>query len=124
MCVHTSTHVEYMHKYVYQYTQALGALESALRQAALLRDRVIWPRTVLACDFRVKRLGINPGAPGFAYLFYPHKNMTKSGMPPHILLAGDCADAAYVFRPVPDEVISLCFTFVCVLFACMRVWSC
>ena len=46
---------------------------------------------------------INPGAPGFAYPFHPHKSMKERGDVPHILLAGDCADAAYLFRPVPMD---------------------
>ena len=64
---------------------------------------VPWVRTTLASGFKVKRLGINPGAPGFVYTFYPHQSMKDRGFPPHILLSGDCSDAAYVFRPFINE---------------------
>ena len=35
--------------------------------------------------FSVKRAGINPGAPGFVYPFYPHKSMRRTSQPPHLL---------------------------------------
>ena len=35
--------------------------------------------------FSVKRAGINPGAPGFVYPFYPHKSMRRASHPPHLL---------------------------------------
>ncbi|KAJ1495012.1 hypothetical protein T484DRAFT_2272352 [Baffinella frigidus] len=57
----------------------------------------VWERTTLASGFRVKRAGINPGAPGFVYPFHPHRSM--QGETPHLIIAGDCADAAYVFKP-------------------------
>jgi len=63
------------------------------------REINVWERTTLASGFRVKRIGINPGAPGFVYPFHPHRSMKGQGGPPHLLLAGDCADAAYVFKP-------------------------
>jgi hypothetical protein len=74
-------------------------LEAALKSTLAVEDTIKWQRSTLASGFRVKRVSINPGAPGFAYTFYPHASMCGKG-PPHILLAGDCADAAYVFKPV------------------------
>ena len=38
-----------------------------------------WTRTTLATGFSVKRAGINPGAPGFVYPFYPHTSMRRQG---------------------------------------------
>ena len=35
--------------------------------------------------FSVKRAGINPGAPGFVYPFYPHRSMRRNSQPPHLL---------------------------------------
>eukprot|EP00521_Asterionellopsis_glacialis_P012193 CAMPEP_0195307400 /NCGR_PEP_ID=MMETSP0707-20130614/37699_1 /TAXON_ID=33640 /ORGANISM="Asterionellopsis glacialis, Strain CCMP134" /LENGTH=668 /DNA_ID=CAMNT_0040371651 /DNA_START=630 /DNA_END=2636 /DNA_ORIENTATION=- len=67
-----------------------------------------WIRTVVACGFQVKPQlsnAINPGAPGFCYTFYPkNDNSGLSGSPswkrPLIAVAGDCAESAYIFRPV------------------------
>lgn len=61
-----------------------------------------WKRTTVATGFRVKTWGqINPGAPGFSYLFYPHSDMASiPGQRPSILLAGDCSHAAYIYQPV------------------------
>jgi hypothetical protein len=60
----------------------------------------IWKRTTVAAGFRVRSWGqINPGAPGFPYVFYPHESLKAQGARPHILLAGDCSHAAYVYRP-------------------------
>lgn len=65
------------------------------------RRRTEWKRSVIATGFHVKTWGqINPGAPGFPYVFYPHKGMEGSGVRPYILLAGDCSHAAYVYRPI------------------------
>ena len=82
------------------FASALNRLEAALKSTVPLPDGVVWKRSTLASGFRVKRSSINPGAPGFAYPFHPHVSMKAQGRPPHILLAGDCADAAYVFQPV------------------------
>lgn len=69
-----------------------------------------WIRSVIATGFRVKgQLGnmINPGAPGFCYTFYPKKD--NLGIPsgfftrPLIGIAGDCAESAYILRPVEVE---------------------
>lgn len=63
-----------------------------------------WTRSVLATGFRVRsQLGnmINPGAPGFCYTFYPKKDETSSR--PLIAVAGDCAESAYILRPVDSE---------------------
>ena len=88
------------------FATALNRLEGALKHTAAAAESEVvhWQRSVLASGFRVKRASINPGAPGFAYPFYPHASMRERGLPPHIMLAGDCADAAYVFRPLhaPD----------------------
>lgn len=34
-----------------------------------------WRRVTLASGFRVRGISINPGTPGFPYLFHPHKSM-------------------------------------------------
>ncbi|CAN0220709.1 unnamed protein product, partial [Phaeothamnion confervicola] len=57
-----------------------------------------WRRHTIASGFRVRGLGINPGAPGFVYTFHPHRSM-RGKTRPHIALAGDCSQAAYVLRP-------------------------
>jgi len=71
-----------------------------------------WIRSVIATGFRVRgQLGnmINPGAPGFCYTFYPNKEDSegaKSGKNqarPLIGIAGDCAEAAYILRPVASN---------------------
>ena len=71
-----------------------------------------WIRSVIATGFRVRgQLGnmINPGAPGFCYTFYPNKDDSegvKSGKNhtrPFIGIAGDCAEAAYILRPVASN---------------------
>jgi len=71
-----------------------------------------WLRSVIATGFRVKgQLGnmINPGAPGFCYTFYPTEDgpRTTSGAlsRPLIAIAGDCAESAYILRPVDDETV-------------------
>ena len=65
-----------------------SALESVLArgtpgEAAAQEQQ--WTRTTLATGFSVKRAGINPGAPGFVYPFYPHKRMRRADTPPHLL---------------------------------------
>jgi len=63
-----------------------------------------WTRSVIATGFHVNsQLGnmINPGAPGFCYTFYPKKDETSSR--PLIAIAGDCAESAYILRPVDSE---------------------
>ncbi len=69
------------------------------------RERVPWKRSVLATGFHVRSWGqINPGAPGFPYVFYPHRSLQgQPGQRPYILLAGDCSHAAYIYRPVGGE---------------------
>jgi len=65
-----------------------------------------WVRTTVASGFRVKgQLGnmINPGAPGFVYTFHPKKDEANSGKRPLIAIAGDCAESAYILRPVDDS---------------------
>lgn len=65
-----------------------------------------WVRTTVASGFRVKgQLGnvINPGAPGFVYTFHPKKEEENSGKRPLIAVAGDCAESAYILRPIDDD---------------------
>jgi hypothetical protein len=69
-----------------------------------------WVRSVIATGFRVKgQLGnmINPGAPGFCYTFYPKKErpilLNGSFTRPLIGIAGDCAESAYILRPVNSD---------------------
>lgn len=78
------------------------ALESVITRGSASDEEqeLTWTRTTLATGFSVKRAGINPGAPGFVYPFYPHTRMKRGSAPPHLLVAGDCSDAAYIFRPV------------------------
>mmetsp|Transcript_11118 Transcript_11118/g.21615 ORF Transcript_11118/g.21615 Transcript_11118/m.21615 type:complete len:613 (+) Transcript_11118:30-1868(+) len=77
-----------------------------------------WTRSVIATGFKVQgQLSnmINPGAPGFCYTFFP----TRDGMGndcggnsgtgkrwsrPLIGLSGDCAEAAYILRPIDCDV--------------------
>jgi len=64
-----------------------------------------WLRSVIATGFRVKgQLGnmINPGAPGFCYTFYPTKDSPRTSRP-LIGIAGDCAESAYILRPVDSN---------------------
>jgi len=72
-----------------------------------------WKRTVVASGFRVKgQLGnmINPGAPGFAYTFHAKKSDANQGKRPMIAVAGDCAEAAYIFRPeTADRCENTCY---------------
>lgn len=88
-----------------------------------------WLRTTVASGFRVKgQLGnmINPGgkgsryqqslvnyesfstnvlvAPGFVYTFHPRKDERESsGKRPLIVIAGDCAESAYILRPIEND---------------------
>lgn len=66
-----------------------------------------WRRSVVATGFKVQgQLGnmISPGAPGFAYTFFPTLDTTRWRRP-LIGLAGDCAQSAYILKPVevPDD---------------------
>jgi hypothetical protein len=64
-----------------------------------------WTRTTVASDFTVKGQltnMINPGAPGFVYTFHAKKN-DAAGKRPLIAIAGDCADSAYILRPVESN---------------------
>jgi hypothetical protein len=42
---------------------------------------------------------VNPGAPGFCYTFFPTRE-GGVGKRPLIGLSGDCAESAYILRPV------------------------
>jgi hypothetical protein len=66
-----------------------------------------WPRSVVATGFKVEgHLSnmINPGAPGFCYTFFPTREggvgKDKKWHRPLIGLSGDCAESAYILRPV------------------------
>ncbi len=67
-----------------------------------------WPRSVIASGFKVDgQLSnmINPGAPGFCYTFFPTRGgggvgKDKKWLRPLIGLSGDCAESAYILRPV------------------------
>jgi hypothetical protein len=61
-----------------------------------------WLRTTVATGFKVHgqiNNMINPGAPGFVYSFHAKKDDAYSGKRPMIAIAGDCAEAAYIYRP-------------------------
>ena len=66
------------------------------------KDGGEWRRKVLASGFRVRGVSINPGAPGFVYPFFPRQRDEQLRRRPHLLLAGDCAQAAYVLAPCGD----------------------
>ncbi len=66
-----------------------------------------WHRSVVATGFKVEgHLSnmINPGAPGFCYTFFPTREggvgKDKKWHRPLIGLSGDCAESAYILRPV------------------------
>jgi hypothetical protein len=66
-----------------------------------------WSRSVIASGFKVEgQLSnmINPGAPGFCYTFFPTRGggvgKGKKWHRPLIGLSGDCAESAYILRPV------------------------
>jgi hypothetical protein len=64
-----------------------------------------WVRTTVASGFRVKgQLSnvIQPGAPGLIYTFYPKKE-DNARRRPLIAVAGDCAESAYILRPVDHD---------------------
>mmetsp|Transcript_14559 Transcript_14559/g.31657 ORF Transcript_14559/g.31657 Transcript_14559/m.31657 type:complete len:913 (-) Transcript_14559:60-2798(-) len=75
-----------------------------------------WPRSVIATGFKVEgQLSnmINPGAPGFCYTFFPTREggvgKDKKWRRPLIGLSGDCAESAYILRPIeggntPDSI--------------------
>jgi hypothetical protein len=66
------------------------------------RDK--WERSTVAGGFKCKsNLNINPGAPGFPYLFYPDLSQRALGGSPHIALSGDGSESAYIFRPDGDS---------------------
>mmetsp|Transcript_110113 Transcript_110113/g.307858 ORF Transcript_110113/g.307858 Transcript_110113/m.307858 type:complete len:773 (-) Transcript_110113:37-2355(-) len=61
-----------------------------------------WVRTTVASGFKVKGQlwnVINPGAPGFVYTFHAKLDDRQTGKRPLIVVAGDCAESAYIFRP-------------------------
>eukprot|EP00578_Thalassiosira_sp_NH16_P014276 CAMPEP_0181112156 /NCGR_PEP_ID=MMETSP1071-20121207/19666_1 /TAXON_ID=35127 /ORGANISM="Thalassiosira sp., Strain NH16" /LENGTH=753 /DNA_ID=CAMNT_0023196113 /DNA_START=505 /DNA_END=2763 /DNA_ORIENTATION=- len=66
-----------------------------------------WPRSIVATGFKVNgQLSnmINPGAPGFCYTFFPTREgglgKDKIWHRPLIGLSGDCAESAYILRPI------------------------
>jgi hypothetical protein len=67
-----------------------------------------WTRSVVATGFKVEghiSNMINPGAPGFCYTFFPTRDggvvgKDKKWHRPLIGLSGDCAQSAYILRPV------------------------
>ncbi|KAL7549409.1 hypothetical protein ACHAWF_012679 [Thalassiosira exigua] len=66
-----------------------------------------WTRTIIATGFKVQgQLSnmISPGAPGFCYTFFPTRegglDREKKWRRPLIGVSGDCAESAYILRPV------------------------
>lgn len=69
-----------------------------------------WKRSVIATGFKVQGQianMINPGAPGFCYTFFPTLESdgnagtnSRQWSRPLIGLSGDCAESAYILRPV------------------------
>lgn len=71
-----------------------------------------WPRSIIATGFKVQgQLSnmINPGAPGFVYTFFPTREggigSDKKWHRPLIGLSGDCAESAYILRPIDEGAI-------------------
>jgi len=70
-----------------------------------------WQRSIIATGFKVdSQLNnmINPGAPGFCYTFFPTKdggtkNNNKKWSRPLIGISGDCAESAYILRPIQES---------------------
>ena len=70
-----------------------------------------WTRSVIATGFKVQsKLSnmVNPGAPGFCYTFFPTRegggsSDTQKWSRPLIGLSGDCAEAAYILRPIGNS---------------------
>ncbi|KAL3801406.1 hypothetical protein HJC23_007016 [Cyclotella cryptica] len=69
-----------------------------------------WKRSVIATGFKVHgQLSnmINPGAPGFCYTFFPTREgddckHRRKWSRPLIGLSGDCAESAYILRPIEN----------------------
>lgn len=69
-----------------------------------------WRRSVIATGFKVHgQLSnmINPGAPGFCYTFFPTRdgddyNHGRKWSRPLIGLSGDCAESAFILRPIDN----------------------
>lgn len=69
-------------------------------------DVTAWRRSTLFQGFKVKSWGnVNPGAPGFPYVFYMDEEGSKSSGSgrPMILLAGDGTRSAYIFSPCSED---------------------
>lgn len=71
-----------------------------------------WSRSIIATGFKVQgQLSnmINPGAPGFVYTFFPTREggigSDKKWHRPLIGLSGDCAESAYILRPIDENTI-------------------
>jgi len=70
-----------------------------------------WQRSIIATGFKVdSQLNnmINPGAPGFCYTFFPTRdggtnNNNKKWSRPLIGISGDCAESAYILRPIQES---------------------
>jgi hypothetical protein len=70
-----------------------------------------WTRSVIATGFKVQgQLSnmINPGAPGFCYTFFPTRDggdykQGRQWSRPLIGLSGDCAESAYILRPIESD---------------------
>jgi hypothetical protein len=65
-----------------------------------------WLRTAVVSDFTVKGQlsnAINPGAPGFVYAFHAREEEKGSSKRPLIAIAGDCAESAYILRPISRD---------------------
>ena len=70
-----------------------------------------WKRSIIATGFKVQgQLSnmINPGAPGFCYTFFPTKDdyQRDKWSRPLIGLSGDCAESAYILRPIENSINS------------------
>lgn len=68
-----------------------------------------WKRSLIATGFKVKGQianMINPGAPGFCYTFFPTRDTDSDNSQwsrPLIGLSGDCAESAYILRPITSS---------------------
>lgn len=57
-----------------------------------------WTRTKIASGFVISESGAHQGTPGFIYPFFPTTSH-PDGEIPHILVAGDGSQEAYLLRP-------------------------
>lgn len=68
-----------------------------------ITDVAGWTRHTLASGFPVTQSGLNQASPGSARAFFPTPQAGNAGSAPHIAVAGDAAQKAYVLVPGSAE---------------------